>query len=199
MVLAKKKYSGLEVRKWVEQSLTSLLLLEGKGDITSPALCDEDGFMIEKWRLNGEYHAVMLRLQNLHPTLISKDVEVGKKFNVYPLIGRNDKSCINATLAIVILVLRICYHSTFTRYTPTTYKLQLSWYLVLLYYWHIMSVNMLKLNSNTRYRAIYNVNWITLNIVHMNMGVLKLLQWIAIIYARWYLATSNFRSYWSNL
>ena len=39
--------------------------------------------MLERWRLNGEYHAVMSKLQTLHPTVVNKDVDVGKKFNVY--------------------------------------------------------------------------------------------------------------------
>jgi hypothetical protein len=39
--------------------------------------------MLERWRLNCEYHAIMIRVQNRCPTLIAKDIEVEKKFNVY--------------------------------------------------------------------------------------------------------------------
>ena len=82
IVLANRTKSGLEVRRWIDR-FTALLLVEGKGEVTGPGLCNEDGFMLERWRLNNEYHSVMLKIQVLYPELITKDIEVDKKFNVY--------------------------------------------------------------------------------------------------------------------
>jgi hypothetical protein len=82
LVLANKTKSGIAVRRWVDR-FTALLLGEGRGGTTGPALCDEEGFMLERWKLNAEYHAVMQKIQSSSDTLIAKDIEVDKKFNVY--------------------------------------------------------------------------------------------------------------------
>jgi hypothetical protein len=57
--------------------------MEGKGRSTGPALCDEDGFMIQRCHLNGELHSMMLCVQVENEGLIPKYIEVEKKFNIH--------------------------------------------------------------------------------------------------------------------
>jgi hypothetical protein len=82
LVLANKTNGGLEIRKWVDR-LSALLLLEGRGESTGPALCDEKGFVIQRWQLNDELHAMLQRVQSDNELIIPKDLDVDKKFNVY--------------------------------------------------------------------------------------------------------------------
>ena len=82
IVLVNITSSGLEIRKWVDL-LTGLLKAEGKGLETGPALCNKDGYMLEKGRLNGEFHAALVKVQSTSPGLISNDIEIDDRFNVY--------------------------------------------------------------------------------------------------------------------
>ena len=82
LVLANVTDSGLEIRKWVDL-LTGLLKAEGKGNETGPALCDKAGFMLEKWKVNGEFHAVLNKVQSAGTSVISVDITVDERFNVY--------------------------------------------------------------------------------------------------------------------
>jgi hypothetical protein len=82
LVLANVTDSGLEVRKWVDL-LSGLLKAEGKGNETGPALCDEKGFMLEKWKVNGEFHAVLNKVQSSGTGAVSVDILVDERFNVY--------------------------------------------------------------------------------------------------------------------
>ena len=82
IVLVNKTDGGLEIRKWVD-IFTALLLAEGKGKSTGPAICDESGFVIERWKMNGELHDVLKRVQSQSPQIIPLDVDVEKRFNMY--------------------------------------------------------------------------------------------------------------------
>jgi hypothetical protein len=82
LVLANTTRGGLEIRKWVDL-LTGLLISEGRGGEVGPALCNKDGFMIEKWRLNGELHSIMIKLQESGQGEIPPGIEVEQRFNVY--------------------------------------------------------------------------------------------------------------------
>ena len=82
IVLANKTDGGLEVRKWVDR-FTALLFAEGKHSSTGPAVCDREGFMLERWRLNGELHHMLKQVQSRDTTLIPGDVDVDKRFNTY--------------------------------------------------------------------------------------------------------------------
>ena len=82
IVLANLTSSGLEIRKWVEL-LIGLLESEGRAGEVGPALCNKDGYMIEKWRLNGELHSIMATIQENDHGIIPLGTEVDKRFNVY--------------------------------------------------------------------------------------------------------------------
>ena len=58
IVLANVTDGGLQVRKWIDR-LSALLLMEGKHESTGPAICDQDGYVLERWRLNGELHNIL--------------------------------------------------------------------------------------------------------------------------------------------
>jgi hypothetical protein len=49
LVLANVSVGGLEIRKWVDR-LSELLLQEGRGQVMCPAICDENGYLIERWK-----------------------------------------------------------------------------------------------------------------------------------------------------
>ena len=51
IVLANITNGGLDIRRWVDL-LSGLLREEGREDEIGPALCDRNGYMIERWRLN---------------------------------------------------------------------------------------------------------------------------------------------------
>ena len=82
IVLVNRTEGGLRIRKWIDR-FTALLMAEGKDKATGPAICDEEGFMIEKWRLNGELHNVLKQVQLLNPALIPRDIDVDRKFSTY--------------------------------------------------------------------------------------------------------------------
>ena len=82
VVLANITDGGLEVRKWIDR-LTALLWLEDKHITTGPAICDNNGYVLERWRVNGELHHMMKHVQSLNPNLIPSDVDVDKRFNTY--------------------------------------------------------------------------------------------------------------------
>ena len=62
IVLANVTKGGLHIRKWVDL-LSGLLEAEGRIEEVGPALCSDNGYMIERWRLNGELHSIMLKVK----------------------------------------------------------------------------------------------------------------------------------------
>ena len=82
IVLANVTKGGLEVRRWVDL-LTGLLHAEDKGKEVGPALCHEDGFMIQMWKVNGELHTQLKKIQDESIGLIPIDLEVDERFKVY--------------------------------------------------------------------------------------------------------------------
>jgi hypothetical protein len=82
LVLANKTEGGLEIRKWTDR-FTALLLAEGKHKTTGPAICDKDGYVLERWRVNGELHNVLKQVQANRPGILPVDIDVDKKFNTY--------------------------------------------------------------------------------------------------------------------
>ena len=82
IVLANKTKSGLHIRKWVDL-LTGLLKSEGKDKETGPALCNKDGYMMERGKLNGEFHSILNKVQTSEVGIISVDIIVDERFNVY--------------------------------------------------------------------------------------------------------------------
>ena len=82
MVLANITKSGLMIRKWVDL-LTGLLRAEGKGRDVRPALCNKNGYMMERWVINGELRLALEKVQSEYDNLIPKSINVDKCYNIY--------------------------------------------------------------------------------------------------------------------
>jgi hypothetical protein len=82
MVLANITNGGLDIRKCVDR-FTSILMIEGKGEKTGPAVCNENGDSMERWRLNNELHDVMEKVQALENDVVPLDIEVRERFNIH--------------------------------------------------------------------------------------------------------------------
>jgi hypothetical protein len=76
------KSGGLDIRKYVDR-FTSILMIEGKGEQTSPAVCNEKGESMERWRLNNKLHDVMEKVQSLENDVVPLDIEVRECFNIH--------------------------------------------------------------------------------------------------------------------
>jgi hypothetical protein len=88
IVLSNVTKSGLQIQKWIDR-FTALLLSEGKGRTTGPAICDKDGFVLENWKINaGELHEMLKRVQSLSDGVIPGDIDVERNFNTYRLFQR---------------------------------------------------------------------------------------------------------------
>jgi hypothetical protein len=82
LVLANKTKSGLEIRKWIDL-LIGLLRAENRHNEVGPAICNVDGFMMESWKLSGEFHEAIKQIQDSVPGLISSAIDVESRYNVY--------------------------------------------------------------------------------------------------------------------
>ena len=56
LTLASITQSGIEIRKWVEW-LIILLMREGRSNRVGPAICEADGFLMQRWKMNGIHSA----------------------------------------------------------------------------------------------------------------------------------------------
>ena len=82
IVLANVTNGGLEIRKWIDL-LTGLLKEEGREKEVGPALCNEDGNMLERWKLNGELHKALSKLRGSGRGGIPAGIDIDERFNVY--------------------------------------------------------------------------------------------------------------------
>lgn len=82
IVLSNVTDGGLNIRKWVDL-LSGLLLFENREGEVGPALCNKNGYMIDRWRLNGELQSMMAKVQELGRGIIPGGAEVDRRFNVY--------------------------------------------------------------------------------------------------------------------
>ena len=82
IVLANITKGGINIRKWVDL-LSGLLKAEGRENEVGPALCSDNGYMIERWRLNGELHSIMTKLRESGKGLIPAGIDIDSRFNVY--------------------------------------------------------------------------------------------------------------------
>ena len=82
MVLANETKSGLRIRKWVDL-LTGLLKAEGKGKDVGPALCNSNGYMLERWIINGELHSALEKIQSNYEMMIPRSMNVDERYNIY--------------------------------------------------------------------------------------------------------------------
>ena len=81
LTLASSTSSGIPIRKWVER-LIILLMREGRGSRVGPAICDVDGFLMPRWKINGILHEALLRIQQ-DTELIPDEVDVINKYSMY--------------------------------------------------------------------------------------------------------------------
>jgi hypothetical protein len=82
MVLANVTNGGLDIRKCMDR-FTSVLSLEGRSATIGPAVCNRDGSAMERWRLNGELHDILERVQSQQNDIIPLDIEVRERFNIH--------------------------------------------------------------------------------------------------------------------
>lgn len=61
LALASVTKSGIEIRKWLER-LIILLLREGKDRKPGPAICEKDGFVMTRWKINCILRESLLRI-----------------------------------------------------------------------------------------------------------------------------------------
>ena len=81
LALASKTSSGIEIRKWVER-LIILLIREDKGKKVGPALCERDGTVMARWKINGILREALLRIQS-DTNLIPSEVDVVNKYSIH--------------------------------------------------------------------------------------------------------------------
>ena len=79
--LASETASGIQVRRWVER-LVILLMREGRGGTVGPAICERDGFVMERWKINGILREELLKIQR-DTDLIPKGIVVEDKYSIH--------------------------------------------------------------------------------------------------------------------
>ena len=78
---ASKTASGIEIRKWLER-LIILLIREGRDRNVGPAICERDGFLMERWKINGILRESLLKIQ-CETDLIRDDIDVIAKYSLH--------------------------------------------------------------------------------------------------------------------
>lgn len=82
IVLANTTSSGIPIRRWVE-GLADMLMSEGKHLEVGPAICGEDGYQLEMWRLNGELQKMITKVKEYCPKLIPEGIVIDDRYNLY--------------------------------------------------------------------------------------------------------------------
>jgi hypothetical protein len=92
-VLVKETHSGIKIGKWVDR-LVRVLIAEGRNKVThpGPAFCDEQGLVLSYSYMNELFHEELMKVQETHPELISKDVNVADMYNIYRSLRRGATS-----------------------------------------------------------------------------------------------------------
>ena len=81
LALASVTSSGIQIRKWLER-LIILLIREGRHNRVGPAICEKDGFLMARWKINGILHEALLRIQR-ETDLIRDDIDVVNKYSLH--------------------------------------------------------------------------------------------------------------------
>ena len=74
--------SGIHIRKWVEW-LVVVLRHEGKHRVVGPAICDEEGFVLERSKVNTILHQELIKVQSNKPWLLDAGVKVEDKMSIH--------------------------------------------------------------------------------------------------------------------
>ena len=80
--LASLTDGGLQIRRWVE-ALVTILIAEGKHQSIGPALCDKNGFVLNRWFINLILHQYLSRIQSQQPNLIAEALVIEDKYNIH--------------------------------------------------------------------------------------------------------------------
>ncbi len=74
--------SQMPIRRSIER-VTGVLKKEGKDLIVGPALCDINGFVLDSWKINGEFHRQLEKVRLEHGDLIDRDINVEDRFSIF--------------------------------------------------------------------------------------------------------------------
>lgn len=74
--------SGIEIRTWVER-LVVILRNESKHQKVGPAICDKEGFVLERSALNGVFHQELLKVQTNKPWLLDSGLKVEDRMSIH--------------------------------------------------------------------------------------------------------------------
>ena len=80
--LCSKTKHALEIRVWVER-LVLVLRGEGKDKRIGPAICEMDGFVMRRARINQLLHEMLLKVQRERSDLLPAAVDVKDKFSIH--------------------------------------------------------------------------------------------------------------------
>ena len=81
--------SGFRVRDWVER-LVVMLWKEGK--VNGPALCDEEGYVVEPFQVNQEFREQLAIVQATRPDLIKANINVFELYNIRRSLRRGSST-----------------------------------------------------------------------------------------------------------
>ena len=81
--------SGFKVRMWIER-LVRTLMNEGKRD--GPAMCGEDGYLIDSHPVNKEFREQLAIVQLNRPDLIKASIDVFELYNIRRSLRRGSSS-----------------------------------------------------------------------------------------------------------
>ena len=62
LCLARVTKSGIQIRRWVER-LGNLLTIENRSKSSGPAFCDDDGMVLERWKINAELYKALTKIK----------------------------------------------------------------------------------------------------------------------------------------
>ena len=81
--------SGFRVRDWVER-LVVMLWKEGKAN--DPALCNEEGYVVEPFQVNQEFREQLAIVQASRPDLIKANINVFELYNIRRSLRRGSST-----------------------------------------------------------------------------------------------------------
>lgn len=87
--VASKTRSGIEPRKWLE-ALIQVRAAEGRTD--GPAICDEEGYVMEFGDVDSEFKRLARELQERRPDLIKPEVDVDTEISIFRSLRRGAES-----------------------------------------------------------------------------------------------------------
>ena len=82
LCLVRVTKNGIQIRRWVER-LGNLLTVENRSKWSGPAFCDDDGMVLERWKMNAELYKALNKVQAERPDLISNDVNIDETYSIH--------------------------------------------------------------------------------------------------------------------